>query len=191
MGVFADLALTVLAAAAVADGLRRCRTRGALPWQRGLGAAFLSALILAENVPRAGTYFARSGPYPPPARAVDTWLRAQPPGPLVELPFAEMDATRMWFQTRHRHPMFNGYATFPPPRYNAEAGTLSHPQTPEAVSLLRSLGIRYVVIDQGAAPAGGLKPPYLRLYADAQAAVYSLDGQGVPSFARFGIAGAP
>ncbi len=173
MGVFADLALSVLAAWAVSRVMRRWRAAGATPWQRGLATALLGALILADNVPRGGTAFAQSRACLPPPRAVDRWLASQPPGPLVELPLTGADVARMWFQTQNRKPMVNGYATFSPAGYEEEKADLSSPWTPACLARLRALGIRYIVLDVGTPPPVG-HSPYRKCYADSQVTVYVL-----------------
>jgi hypothetical protein len=171
MGVFADLALSVLAASAVAAASRRWQGAGGDAWRRGLAVALLGLLILADNVPSTGTAFLSSHACLPPVRPVDRWLAAQPPGPLVELPIAQNNVARMWDQTTHHKPMVNGFATFGPRGYEQEALDLSFPWTPMCLARLNRLGIRYVVLDRDAPPPQG-HTPYLRCYNDLTVTVY-------------------
>ena len=74
MGEFADLALAVLAASAVAAGLAAWRRRGRPSGRAGLAATVLCLLALAENVPRGGpTYRNASACLPPPRARTPGW----------------------------------------------------------------------------------------------------------------------
>ena len=161
MGAFADLALAVLAASAVAAGLdgvaaaRRARL-GARAWSRPCCACWR----WRRTCHGAGAPTADSSACLPPPRAADAWLAAQPDAPLVELPLGGDEVARMWYQTRHRKPMLNGYATFGRPGYGADARLLAAPQSSAAIARLRILGVRYVLVDRDPAKPAALPPPY-------------------------------
>ena len=174
MGAFADLALAVLAASALAGMFGAWRRRGGPLWARGLAALLLCLPALAENVPRPGPSYRRASACLPPPRAADAWLASQPDAPLVELPLGDEEA-RMWYQIRHRKPMMNGYATFARPGFGADARLLSAPQSVAAVARLRALGVRYVVLDRDGGALAVLLPPYTLRFDSPGVRVYTLD----------------
>ncbi len=174
MGIFADLALAMLAAGGAAHCLRMLRERGlALPL-RATGTAAVCILVLVENVPRTGTPFAFSSACLPAPRAVDTWLASQPPGPLVELPLGGPEMNRMWYQLRHQNPTMNGFGTFTRPGYGQDADLLRNPQSPAAIARLRALGVKYVIVDASMGGAHALASPYRLRFEDTVAAAFEL-----------------
>ena len=174
MGIFADLAVVVLAAGGAAFCLRALQRRGTSVLWRAVGVTGLCALILLQNASKVGNPFAHSGACLPAPRAVDAWLARQPSAPLVELPLGENETGRMWGQLRHQKRMMNGYATFIRPGYGADKYLLEKPQSLAAIDRLRRLGVRYVVVDASLGGARALSAPYRLKFHDAVAAAYEL-----------------
>jgi hypothetical protein len=98
---------------------------------------------------------ARLGTNGRPDRAAYLWLRDHEPGPILELPAGEVDVSRRTFvygyQTLvHRHRILNG-ATGYESELQAFVGSVGSPlldfdRFGEAVEMLRSIGIRNVVV---------------------------------------------
>jgi len=88
---------------------------------------------------------------------VYTWLaRDGAPGPIVELPFLVLD-TRYMFWARHHgfRATLNGDSGFVPPSHRWMKNLLLHFPSPDSITLLRRLQVRYVILHLGAyrAPA--------------------------------------
>jgi hypothetical protein len=190
LGIFADLGLSVLAAygfARIWRGWLHNRMPGVLA--RGALIGALCALIWAENVPRRGTLFARSGRVPG-TRSVDRWLARQPRGPVLELPLTSangLESERQWWQLTHGMPIRNGLNTFFPEGYADDCLLFAVPQSAEAVARLRTLGIRYILLDTdnryagrltlfGEIPRmpGELTRPYVQVFRDVDVIAYML-----------------
>jgi hypothetical protein len=111
-------------------------------------------------------YPAPTGPGP-----VDRWLAAAPGrGAVVTLPMyrkpdAHLEARRLVGSVAHWRPLVNGYAGFFPHGYWDLVDTLNAFPADAAVTRLRRLGVRYVVLYLGQFPA----PARHRLEAALQA----------------------
>jgi hypothetical protein len=150
--VVAQLGLSVLAAYGVAAWLewRRASLR-----EERLTAGILATLIFVEGLglPLALQPFS---PYAVPGdRFTYFWLSRHPGGALVELPLEGWSEARcgIYYQYRtllHGHAVVNGVGRFRPPLLDM----LGDPDSPvtapsragEAATLLRAIGVRYVVL---------------------------------------------
>jgi len=153
--VIAQLALSVLAALGVAAWLHR---RRASPREAGVTAGLLAALAFVEGlgVPLDLQPFS---PYVAPGdRQACFWLARHPGGAVLDLPFEGWSDARydIYYQYRtllHGHPIVNGIGRWRPPLL----GMLGDPDSPlynasrarETTTLLRALGVRYVVLHRG------------------------------------------
>ncbi|HWS46337.1 MAG TPA: hypothetical protein VN636_10780, partial [Acidimicrobiia bacterium] len=119
---------------------------------RALVVVGAAGLVIAESV-IALTYV--RVPTSASDGGVDTALRARPRGVVVELPisssasgaswpFAEMP--RQLLALRDHDPRVNGYSGFQPKNYDALAASLDAFPDPDALSTLRRLGVRYVIL---------------------------------------------
>lgn len=137
--VYFELFLSVLAGCGVAWILSRAKRRiGTL-----LGIALL-ALVLVDFLPP------RWNMIPVEGRAVDLWLRQQPStGAVAQFPFVQVDEQQLLYATLvHEKPYIGGlYGSFPTPQFNAVKPILDEFPSPESLDLLRSLGVRYIVVD--------------------------------------------
>jgi hypothetical protein len=100
-------------------------------------------------------------PISPQGRAIDrelyAWLARQPPSALLELPASPMTAQvrnaelfHQFATLQHPHVLVNGYSGFNPPMAELLEGEdspfIDPERIPEGVALLRSIGVRFVVI---------------------------------------------
>jgi len=151
MGLLVILALAVLAALGAAVLLDRVGAR------RTWVVALLGALIVTESwaVPVRTALF---DPIPDPDdRRAYEFLRQSADGPVLELPFATDDeAQQMTYQYLtlvHGHRTINGHSSYDPPLLRLLSGRdqgfddASH--LGAAVSFVRALGTRYVVVHGG------------------------------------------
>jgi len=138
------LALAVLAAFGVVRLTRAIRRA----WGDAAVSSALAGIILLES-------FAAPiplGHMPTEVPAVYRWLADQVgEGAVVELPFpdppdAYWEARRLYYSTVHWRPLVNGYSGYFPPEYWEQAARLRAFPAPEAVALLRALGVRYVLL---------------------------------------------
>ncbi|MBM3127286.1 MAG: hypothetical protein FJ009_01460 [Chloroflexi bacterium] len=80
------------------------------------------------------------------------WLRAQPPGVVLELPMIAsdpskpLDLTTQYFSTYHWHATPDGYSGFNPPRRGEIAYEMQSFPSERARSLLNALDVRYLVV---------------------------------------------
>jgi hypothetical protein len=100
-------------------------------------------------------------------RAVALWLNGRPPGAILHLPIKPEGTETLDYQFMtlvHRHPIVNGYSGYTTPLVDL-LGSGASPldevdRFPATVRMLRSLGIRYVVVHpgdyDGAAMAAGV-----------------------------------
>jgi hypothetical protein len=107
-------ALAVLASLGAASVLARAADR-----QRAMRLATLIGVVMvAEYAARPSLMEVPLEPEP-----AYQWLRDQPPGPLVELPFPELrglpgdEARRQYYSTMHWQPLLNGYSGYYPLQY--------------------------------------------------------------------------
>ena len=144
-GLFVLLPVCVLAGLGAA-GLLANRTRG----KAALITALLLALVFVDFYP---------GPFPQfstvQARPVDAWLAQQPgQGAVAQFPFrlaADQDQT--YYTLTHGKPYIGGFFNaFIPEQYARIQPVLDHFPSPESVSLLRQLGVQYVLVETSQYP---------------------------------------
>ena len=159
---------------AVVPGLDGLRVPARLATVVYLGLAVLGALGFAAVTRRlnAVRQFAAAGaltlvvmaegyagppplaPFPTPDMHAEAdayaWLRAQPPGPMLELPVGDaLLATRHLYRTlEHRHPVVNGYSGYGSALQTFLGGPpfteLAH--IDESLHMARTLGLRWIVL---------------------------------------------
>jgi hypothetical protein len=137
-GVFVLLGVSVLAGygSAWVSG----RFQG---WRRSVVSIVLLAFILLDFLPRPQD-FVRVEPRP-----VDEWLAIQTrPGALVEFPIEKIaDQAQLYYTLTHRKPFLGGsFNSFPPPQYLKIRPVLASFPDRDSVELLRTLGVRYVLV---------------------------------------------
>jgi hypothetical protein len=134
------LSLTVLTAAGATLVLRRPYGR-ALLW-------LAVPLVLLETRPIA---YDIGRPHEVVIPGVYAFLRDLPPGPVLSLPAFTVppenwfDADYMLYSTVHWKPIMNGYSRTPPPGHLGRMEAVASFPAPEAMTVLRSLRVRYVV----------------------------------------------
>jgi hypothetical protein len=119
-------------------------------------AALLGVVMLAEYKSRIIT---SPDVVAKPASTVNHALATLPKGPVVELPmgnpkvftWAFVEAPRMLLSSIDWKPRVNGYSGYAPPSYQQTVDTLNTlddgaPASPDALALLDTLGVRYVVV---------------------------------------------
>jgi hypothetical protein len=89
-------------------------------------------------------------------RAIADWLQGRPPGAILHLPLMTAQFQELHYQYAtlfHDHPMINGFTGWPSPLQQL----LRHPRAPlydyvrypATVTMLRSIGVRYVFVHPG------------------------------------------
>jgi hypothetical protein len=145
-GMMVALALSVLA------GIGAARVLGRLPlgWRRhALGALILAAVVgeYASNVSSLHPWLQRVPIYA-------AWLRAQPPGAVVDLPIARANTLPHYegewafYGRTHKHPMVNGYSGYFPRRYINLLGAMTLFPRGDSLLALRQHEVRYVVVHE-------------------------------------------
>lgn len=145
----ARFALLVVFAQAVlvAGGAVWLRTR----W-RVTGTAALAVLAAFGLWESYVVNFPGGTPPREPIPAVYTRLSTLPSGPVLSLPtyrFAQdnfHEADYLLFSTAHWNPIVNGFGRHEPPGHKERMATLMQFPAPDAVALLRTTGVRYVVL---------------------------------------------
>ncbi len=190
MGYFADLPLVVMAACSLAVA---SRFLDRFHPTRALSAALPAACLLAaiaENVILGSAGFRTAGPFIPAPRAADLWMAKQADGAAIDLPLTICpyhEAAALWHQVTHHHPIVNGIGTYFPRGYRQNCQVLADPSSRGAIDKMRSLGIRYVILDtsnpfvgqySGLGPVtrmpATLPPPFVLCYSDREVKVYDL-----------------
>lgn len=145
--VFLCLGLSMLAAI----GLDRVRGAG---WRVGLlTMALLEATVAPLNVVAADRCINAAEPVP----AIYLWLKAQPGNdPVVELPILPNDglfqrprfddSVYLLWSTTHWKPLMNGYAGTEPQGYGRVRDVMKDFPSGESIALLRSMGVRHVLV---------------------------------------------
>jgi hypothetical protein len=82
----------------------------------------------------------------PPRTTIIRRLGDPPPVVIAEIPVAREDPLFMYYSTFHWQSLVNGYSGFFPPGYDLRARTLNALPNPDALSLLTSLRVRYVLV---------------------------------------------
>ena len=151
LAVVVYLALAVLAAIGMVAVVTRLSQRLGV-----IVVVLVSAVLVAEG---------HRGPMPiapfEPRLAVDdqrayAWLRAAPPGPVLELPIQGDEPgdtlTFQYWTLEHGHPIVNGYSGYSSPLFHFLAGPSSplreHEQLDDVLRACRALGIRYLVVHE-------------------------------------------
>ena len=145
--VFLCLGLSMLAAIGL-DRVRRTGWRVAL-----LTMALLEATVAPLNVVAADRCINAIEPVPP----IYLWLKAQPGNdPVIELPILPNDglfqrprfddSVYLLRSTTHWRPLVNGYAGTEPESYGKVRDTMRDFPSDESIALLRSLGVRQVLV---------------------------------------------
>ncbi len=121
-GMLAAMFLSVLAGFGVASVMTRVRSAHL----RYTFVAIATGMVIAESLNRP--FVLRT--LPPSIPAVYEWLRAAPPGVVVEYPVGGLegrigpqDPTYMYYSTAHWKPLLNGYSGFAPPSVLRTAGS--------------------------------------------------------------------
>jgi hypothetical protein len=151
LGVVVLLALSVLAALGIARMLERLR-----PSAHRVAVALIGAAIVAEGwaVPlRMAPFDARNRPAD---RAAYRWLAQQPQGGAIELPILEWaiapTLTYQYATLSHGHPIVNGYSGYGSSLQEFLGGAASPlndlDRIEDALALLGSVGVRYVLVHQ-------------------------------------------
>ena len=137
LGALALLAIATLSAA----GFARVAGRRSRPL-----LALLAILLLVEVYPSSlGRNLNRDiQPAPPTA----TWLASAPRGPVLELPWTDidMDAIYLYWSIAHWQPMVNGWGSFEPPGSLGIGFIGNRWPTAYTSRVFRRIGIRYVVM---------------------------------------------
>jgi hypothetical protein len=151
-GMIAALALGVLASLGAAWLLTRIE-RGAR--RHAVGAALVALLMIeyASNITPLHPWTQRAPVYA-------QWLRAQPPGVVVDLPLPRADqlpgheAEWSFYARFHGQPIVNGYSGYFPARFIDMLPAMQ--RFPDAASLrvLRGLDVRYIVVHEDRYDAG-------------------------------------
>lgn len=145
-GMMVALALAVLA------GLGAARVLGRVPqgWRRHAAGAALIGCLMIEYASEVGPLH----PWVQREPVYAAWLRAQPPGAVVDLPIApanalpHYEAEWSFYGRTHGHPMVNGYSGFFPHRYIALLGAMVAFPRGDSVAALRAHDVRYVVVHE-------------------------------------------
>jgi len=89
-------------------------------------------------------------------RAVAEWLRGRPPGVVLHLPLTTTLFQELHYQYAtlfHDHPMINGFTGWPSPLLqllrHPRAPLYDYERFPATVTMLRSIGVRYVFVHPG------------------------------------------
>ena len=132
---------------AAASSGRRRRSRQRFKYGR-LVLLIALPLVLLETRPLAYDF---GRPHEVRIPRVYVLLHDLPPGPVLSLPAFPVpptnwfDADYMLYSTVHWKPIMNGYSRTTPPGHVARMQSVAAFPAPEALALLRKLGVRYVV----------------------------------------------
>ncbi len=140
-GVFVLVFVSAAAGVGAAWLLQRVKLR----WRPAL-TVLLLALALLDFYPGPYTEFTKVQ-----ARPVDLWLAQQPGnGALVQFPFILGEDQDQTYNTLvHGKPFVGGFFNaFPPPQYTRIRPVMENFPNAESVSMLRELGVTYVLVDQ-------------------------------------------
>ena len=144
-GMVMALAVAVLAGLGAAWLLARAPRR----WRHAAGAAVV-AVLLVEYASEAGPL--KPWVQRPPVYAM--YLRAQPPGVVVEFPVPRTsglplhDPEWSYLGRFHRHPLVNGYSGYYPKEYLRLLDTLVRFPRGTSLDELRARDVRYIVLHE-------------------------------------------
>jgi hypothetical protein len=149
--VVAIVGLSVLAGFGAAFLLGRIRPR-----VRALAIAVMLAGVIADGwaVPIKTVAYEPRGRLED--RAIVEWLRAMPPGVVLHLPLMTAQFQELHYQYAtlfHGHPLINGFTGWASPLQELlrqpRAPMYDYERYPATVTMLRSLGVRYVFVHPG------------------------------------------
>ncbi len=113
------------------------------------------------------------------------WLRTQPPGAAVTVPFAagsrasdyEATVLGMLQGLSHRHPLANGYSGFFPERHDDLKSQMQTFPSSASITMLQTIGVRYVIIDREWEGLPSLLPwqPLIEQYRDAHVVIFTIE----------------
>jgi hypothetical protein len=148
----ATMGLATLAGVGVSGLLRTASGRGRAAVRVGAFAIAVSAILLEFPSTLPLQPIETRATVPP----IYAWLRTAEPGPVVELPFHDVDlaplekeneARRVYRSVYHWHPLLNGYSGYTPATYAAVSGLVRALPDPRALSaLVRLTGVRHVIV---------------------------------------------
>ena len=156
----ARLALLVMLALALLSALGISALRARYGRSGALAGGALALAILAEAFV---VDFPAGKPQVFPVPEVYHRLASLPPGAVLSLPAyratpeAFRDADYLYFSTVHWRPIVNGYGRQEPPAHAALMQTLNAFPAAAAVQALRSIGVRYVILNPARASELGLR----------------------------------
>jgi hypothetical protein len=139
-GVYVFLFVSVLSGV----GFARLLAPGARALRFGL-AGLLVAVMTIEVLPWRPEFVLVDG------RPVDYWLAAQPgEGAIVQLPLTDAGSERQaYFTLIHGKPSVSGHDNLRTPLHRRLLDTLGEIPDREGIELLRSIGVRYLIVDTG------------------------------------------
>lgn len=124
--------------------------------RRGMVTCSLAALIVIEGVPELTMpSFDPNGTGD--ERNVYAWLRASPPGAVIELPMqraglADYSRVYVYHSLQHGHPLVNGQGRLRSPldRFLSDRGSplLDRRELDQVAPALRAIGVRYIILRQ-------------------------------------------
>lgn len=148
------LALLVMLGLGLLVAIGASRLRAASPRWGAVALALLAAVGLGESY-----VVGFPGGKPPVMKIPEIYqeLNRLPPGPVLSLPSYRFapdsfhEADYLLFSTVHWNPIVNGFGRHEPPAHKHRMEVLVTFPAPDAVALLREVGVRYVVLHTGRA----------------------------------------
>jgi F5/8 type C domain len=179
LAIVCQMALAVLAAFGAADLIDRFGSASARQGiRRAIVTTILGALIAAEGWPRLG-----APPFDAQGDARDragyAYLASLPQGGAIELPTAAerlLDEFVYQYMTLvHHHPIVNGHSGYVSPLAvwlrGGHSPLRESGRQEDAIDMLRSIGVRYVVVHRDAYDDAGLRDEVLRALSNDRRAI--------------------
>ena len=151
LAVVVYLALAVLAAVGVTVLVREASRRRAV-----VVSALLAVVVAAEGYAGPVRMAPLEALSEPDTAAAYEWLRAAPPGAVLELPPGESpealalnNSRYQFFTLQHGHPLVNGFSGYTSPLFYHLRGNsvlADFDYYPALLEALRSFGVRYIVV---------------------------------------------
>jgi hypothetical protein len=184
LAIVVQMALAVLAAYGVVNLVDRFG--GATPTSRAVIVGVLAALVAAEGWARFGTppFDYRGAPQDRDAYA---YLKGLPKGAAIELPTRAEDLLRefdyQYMTLVHGHPIVNGHSGYVAPLAQWLRGGHSpfreSGRQRDAIAMLRSIGVRYVVVHRQAYEDRSLGDEMLAALSDDRQVIARRDFENV------------
>lgn len=135
--------------------------------------ALLMVLVMIEyaNAPLAFV------PAPPSSTPSGRWLHDAPgPGPVLYLPLSldRENSVAMVASLEHRRPIVNGYSGQRPPFFTSFVDAFADPASVDARTILRSIGVRFVVSPTSVVGAGDAWSPFVERARVADGVIYEI-----------------